>query len=179
MKNNENFKLDFYREIIIAYENILMEIDYLVEGSLILSDSADDPRKIKIDRHLLTLKTKMDTIIKESTNRYYLEKEVLASFKEMKHQYVCDSCGSMIDNRVGIMKWNDDDGPNSPEEWALMEKFNNYMEVPVRWLTYCINPDCGKIWKEGEFENKIVIPKDKIIKDKIRNEIVNNGGFKK
>lgn len=76
------------------------------------------------------------------------------------------------------MKWNDDKDPATPEEWELLEKFNDHLNIPVRWVTYCTNKKCHKIWKEGKFEEEIVSPKTNIIRDKIRAEVLRERGLR-
>ena len=74
------------------------------------------------------------------------------------------------------MKWHDDEKPATPEDWERLEKFNDFLGIPVRWLTFCTNSECGKMWKEGRFEDEVAAPEIKIIKDKIRKEILRDRG---
>jgi hypothetical protein len=97
--------------------------------------------------------------------------------EEVEMEFVCDACGSKVDSRVGMMKWNHDQDPTTAEEWILMEKFNDKLGIGARWINYCTNPDCYKIWKEGEFEDEIVLPKTSIIRDKIRAEVLRERGL--
>ena len=172
---SENEELEFYDQIISSYDKILDEIDFLVEGSIHFQEP-EDPRTVKINQFLDNLQNKMDQIIQKSKERYFFEKEVEERLEKVSFEVTCDNCGSAVDTRVGIMKWNDDEDPLTPEEWKLLEKFNNYFEIPVRWLTYCANTECGKIWKEGRFDDEVVNPKIKIIKNKIRREILRERG---
>ncbi len=132
---------------------------------------------IKTAIRLNNLKNNIDQIFLESKNRYYFEKEVEDRLEQVPFEAVCDRCGSSVDNRVGIMKWHDDKKPATPEDWNLLEKFNDFLGIPVRWLTYCTNQKCGKMWKEGKLENEVAAPKIKIIKDKIRNDIKREKGI--
>lgn len=173
--NSEN--LEFYQEIITSYNNILTEIDYLVEGRMIFSDPTD-PRKIKLDQFLNNLKNHMEDIIWESKMRLEIRDEVDMRFDEMEPEFYCDACGSEVDSRLGLMKWDKVNEPSTPEEWEIMEKINDALGISIRWVTMCKNPDCRKIWKEGEFEDEIVEPKSRIIKDKIRAEVKRERGIK-
>lgn len=173
--NAENENLDFYEEIISSYDKILNEIDFLVEGSIHFQEPKD-PRTIKITQFLNNLKNNMNQMIQKSKEGYFFEREVEERLEKIPFEAVCDKCGSKVDSRVGIMKWHDDEKPATPEDWNLLEKFNDFLGIPVRWVTYCTNLDCQKIWKEGMFEKEISEPKIKIIKDKIRNNIKRERG---
>ena len=63
--NAENKNLDFYEEIISSYDRILNEIDFLVEGSILFQEP-EDPRTIKINQFLHSLKNNMNQIIQKS-----------------------------------------------------------------------------------------------------------------
>ena len=174
-RNNKPEDLDFYREIVIAYENILTEIDFLVEGSLVFTEQGD-PRKIKLDEFLHNLTHNMKSILNESKRQYEIRQEVERRFDEIDIEFLCDDCYSKVESRVGLMKWNNDNEPSTPEEWELMEKINEQLGIPVRWITICANPNCRKTWKEGEFEEEIVLPKTSKLKEKIRKEVLKSRG---
>jgi len=169
--------LDFYRDIITSHNNILTEIDYLVEGRSIF-DQPTDPRKIKLDQFLNDLKNHMEDIIRESKMRLEIRNEVERRFDELELEFCCDDCGSEVDSRLGLMKWDRVNNPFTTDEWEIMEKINEALGITVRWVTICKNPDCHKIWKEGEFEDEIVEHKSRILKDKIRAEIKRERGIK-
>ncbi len=73
------------------------------------------------------------------------------------------------------MKWHDEKSATL-EDWTLLEKLHNFLKNPVRWVTFCPNPDCGKIWKEGEFEDDIINPKVMLTKEEIRKQGLNEWG---
>ena len=176
MTTDNNEYPDFYDQIITAYNHIFNEIDTLVEGSMIFTEPGD-LRKIKLDEFLNNLKNNMETIIQQSKTTIEIRNEIDRRLDEMEIQIGCDACGSDVESRVGTMKWNSDKDPTTPAEWELMEKVNDFMEIPVRWVRICTNPDCMKMWKEGKFEEEVVEPKIKSITNKIRAEVLRDWGL--